>query len=435
MQAQSIYWRFWSLLCLFFLFSATANARLTIEITGGAEAALPIAVVPFADTDGSRPSVDVAAVIAADLARSGRFDPLSRREMLSQPHLPEQVDLREWQLLSVNELLIGEIRRASIGGYLIQYRLLSAFSGDELLAGSINSSERGLRFAAHQIADQVYETLTGEPGAFATRIAYVSVQGRGELTRYALRVADSDGENPQTILESPDPIMSPSWAPNGRRLAYVSFEGGSSAIYVQELETGQRQLVASYEGINGSPRFSPDGRRLALTLSKDGQSEIYVLDLVSGRLARITDHFAIDTEPAWSPDGTELVFTSDRGGRPQVYRVSASGGPVQRLSFRGPYNAAPIYAPDGQLIAMITLENGRFHVVVQDLRDRTQRVISEGGLEESPSFAPNGSMILYAAQRNGRGVLAAKPLNGGASQRLSQDAGEVREPSWSPYLN
>jgi len=422
--------RFAALLAL--LVSGLAQAKLTIEITGGVEGAQPIAVVPFGDIDGAKPDVDIADVVAADLARSGKFKPMPRREMLMTPHREADVDIREWQLLAMNSLVVGEVMPREGGGYDIHYELLDVFSGKKLLAGTVTSTSKGLRNAAHRIADAIYEDLTGEPGIFATRIAYVTSAGRN--SRVALRVADADGYNAQTIVDSAEPIMSPAWSPDAQRLAYVSFEGRQSAIYVQDLGSGRRERVASYEGINSSPAFSPDGRKLAMSLSKDGNPDIYVLDLNTRELTRLTDHYAIDTEPAWSPDGSQLVFTSDRGGKPQIYRVSAAGGPAQRVTFEGDYNAAASYSPDGNALIMVTREGGRFRVVMTDANGGSRRYISSGSLDESPSFAPNGNMVIYATQNNGRGVIAATPLSSGASQRLSRDAGEVREPAWSPLL-
>ena len=416
------------------LFSASVEAKLTIEITGGIEGAQPIAVVPFGDVDGARPSVDVADVIAADLARSGRFKPLSRREMLVTPHRQEDIDFREWQLLATNSLVVGEIAPNAGGGYMLRYALFDVFSGKKLLSNSLPSTEKGLRNAAHRIADAIYQNLTGEPGVFATRIAYITSGGRGPNARVTLRVADSDGFNPQTIVDSADPIMSPAWSPDATKLAYVSFENHKSSIYVQDLASGRRERIASYEGINGAPAFSPDGRKLAMTLSKGGNPDIYVLDLNSRQLTQVTDHYAIDTEPSFAPDGSQLVFTSDRGGKPQIYRVPVSGGAPQRVSFEGDYNAAASYSPDGRSLVMVTRDGGRFRIVLTDVNGGSRRFLSNGGLDESPGFAPNGSMVIYATQNNGRGVLAAVPINGGATQRLSQDAGEVREPAWSPML-
>ncbi|MFP4279037.1 MAG: Tol-Pal system beta propeller repeat protein TolB [Halochromatium sp.] len=411
-----------------------AQARLTIEVTGGVEGAQPIAVVPFGNRDGARPGVDIASVISADLSRSGRFRALPPREMLSMPQREDEIDAREWQLLDMNNLVIGEIGPAEDGGYSLRWSLFDVFNDKAIQSGSLRSSERGLRHAAHRIADQIYEALTGERGVFATRLAYVTSGPRGRDARVSLRVSDADGYNPQTIVDSADPIMSPAWSPDARRLAYVSFENSQSSIFVQELASGRRERVARFEGINGSPAFSPDGDRLAMTLSKDGNPDIYVLELASKQLTRLTDHYAIDTEPAWSPDGSEIVFTSDRGGQPQIYRVSASGGSPQRVTFEGDYNAAARYSPDGRSLVMVTRVGGRFRILVTDANGGSRRLLSDGELDESPSFAPNGAMVIYASQQNGRGLLSVTPIDGGSGQRLSQEAGEVREPAWSPFL-
>lgn len=408
-----------------------AQARLTIEVTGGVEAAQPIAVVPFGVSEGLIPKEDVAAVIAADLARSGKFRPMPTRDMLSMPSTHAEVDLRDWSLLGMNNLVIGHVEQEGTG-YRVSYTLYDVFRGDQLASNSITTTQSGLRITAHRIADQIYEKLTGQRGVAATRIAYITSSGSGNSQTVTLRVADADGYNPQTIVSSGDPLMSPAWSPDGRRLAYVSFENRRPAIYVQDLASGRRDLVASYPGINGSPAFSPDGQRLAMTLSKDGNANIYVLNLVTRELTQLTDHFSIDTEPAWSPDGQEIIFTSNRGGSPQIYRMSAGGGPASRISFEGDYNARASYSPDGKFITLVTRVNGQFRIAVQDLLRGHTRLLSQGGLDESPSFAPNGSMVIYATLHGGRGVLAAASVEGGGNQRLSQDSGEVREPAWSP---
>ena len=420
-------------LLLLMLFGS-AQARLTIQVTGGVEGAQPIAVVPF-ESSGLALAEDVSAIIAADLARTGRFKAMPRRDMLATPSRPEDVDLRDWSLLGMVNLVIGEVVTGSGGGYQINYTLFDVYKGDQLVSQSVPSTAAGLRLAAHRIADEIYERLTGTPGVFATRIAYVTSERRqGGQTRTILKVADSDGHSPLTIVSSPEPIMSPAWSPDGRRIAYVSFENRRPAIYVQDLVSGRRDLVASYDGINGSPAFSPDGSQLAMTLSKEGSPDIFVLDLVSRQLNRITDHYAIDTEPSWSPDGSHLIFTSDRGGSPQIYKVGSLGGPVQRLTFENDYNGRASYSPDGRYITLVTRVNGQFRIGLLDLDRRYTRVLSHGNLDESPSFAPNGGMVIYATQHQGRGVLAATPINGGVGQRLSQDSGEVREPAWSPFL-
>ncbi len=412
-----------------------AAAALTIEITEGAEGALPVAVVPFGwQGQGAPPKQDMAEIIRSDLQRSGRFNTMPAGDMLARPQSGSEVEFRDWKVLGMENLVVGNLRPNGSGGYLVRFQLFDVFKGEQLAGYSIPTTERNLRATAHHIADIVYEKLTGQRGAFATRIAYVtSINNAGGEPRIALKVADADGYDAQTIVTSKEPLMSPSWSPDGRKLAYVSFENGKPGVYIQEVFTGRRQKVAAYKGINGAPAWSPDGRKLALTLSKDGNPEIYVLTLSRKSLKRLTNHYSIDTEPAWSPDGRNIIFTSDRGGKPQVYQVPSAGGKVKRLTYEGSYNARASYSSDGELVAMVTRQGRDFRVGVLDLESGGLQVLSEGHLDESPSFAPNGSMVIYATKVNGKGELAAVSVDGRVRQRLALQEGDVREPVWSPY--
>jgi len=420
------------LLCL--SVAGTGRAALTIEITQGVKGALPIAVVPFA-WEGKVPAapVDVAAIIAADLHRSGRFATLPEADMLAQPHERSQIHFKNWRMLGSENLVVGRVR-ALKSGYEIRFQLFDVFQGTQLTAYSVRSSARRMRFTAHQISDIIYETLLGVPGAFATRITYVTEKkGKKNTRHYALQVADADGFNARPILRSRRPLMSPSWSPDGKQLAYVSFESRRPAIYIQDVNTGQRVLIAHFPGLNGAPSWSPDGRRLALVLSKSGSPDIYILDLDSRRLRRVTRSFAIDTEPVWTPDGSAIIFTYDRGGGPQLYRVTLQNAKVQRLTFEGKYNARAAIAPDGKYLAMVHVEAGKFHIAVMDMETRALRVLTDTGLDESPSFAPNGSMIIYATELGKKGVLSAVSVDGRVHQRLFLQQGSAREPAWSPY--
>ena len=421
--------------------SVPAWSALRIEITQGLESATPIAVARFGRS-GSEPAPpeSISTIIAADLARSGRFAPL--QELPQHPVRKEDVRWSDWRRLRVGSLVIGSIGQTLRGGvreYEVEFRLFDTFSMSQL-AGQRFTGVRPdrLRWLAHQISDEIYYALTGEKGAFATRIAYVTeTAGQEGEVAYALNVADSDGGNPVVLRTAPDPIMSPAWSPDGRWLAYVSFEGGSSRIMVQELATGLRREVTAFPGINGAPAFSPDGRRLALTLSRDGSPDIYVLTLESGELRRLTSAPEIDTEPAWSPDGRTLVFTSDRsGGRPQLFRISAAGGGApERLTFDGRYNARAAFSPDGSRIAFVHESDGEYRIAVMGIGDERIDVLTNGRLDESPTFAPNGRLILYATTERGRSALAAVSIDGRFRQRLSIDETGVRDPAWSPRLS
>jgi TolB protein len=418
---------FLGLLVLLFGIPSVSRAELTIEITGGNANAVSIAIAPFewAGSSGTPPTTDFAQIISSDLKRSGRFNPVPS---IRQPQAPGYVgpaNLRDFRSAGIDNLVVGRLLKRS-GGYQAEFKLYSTADSQVLLTEAVTAPARDQRFAAHHIADLIYEKLTGERGAFATRLAYVVASG----TSRALKVADSDGHNAKTILSSNQPILSPAWSPDGKRLAYVSFESGRPAIYVQQLTSGNRSKLTDFPGLNGAPAWSPDGSRLALTLSKDGSPDIYVMNVGNRQLRRLTFDDAIDTEPSWSPDGQWIAFTSDRGGRPQVYRIPASGGTPQRLTFEGSYNADASWSPDGKSIALISRSGGD-QVAILDLASRGLQTISSGSLNESPSYAPNGSMVVYAA---GGGVLSVVAVDYDVQQRLAAQSGEVRDPAWSPFL-
>jgi TolB protein len=418
------------LVCL--LTVSTARAVLTIDITQGVEAGMPIAIVPFGGQGGA--PEDLGQIISNNLARSGRFEPIDPKDFLSRPHDERGVQFKDWRLIKAEALVVGRIEKLGGDRYRVRFQLFDVFKGSQLAGYRYTVRGRQLRRVAHQISDIVYEKLTGEPGAFDTRIAYITVERKtGGTSRFLLQVADADGYNPITVLDSNEPIMSPAWSPDGRRLAYVSFENRRSMVYLQTLADGKRELVADYRGINSAPAWSPDGSKLALVLSRDGNPEIYVLDLRSRQLRRITEHHAIDTEPVWSPDGRRLAFTSDRSGKPQVYQVPVRGGTPERLTFEGDYNARPGFAPDGKSLSLVTGEKGRFHIGILQLANKSLQVLTQSTLDESPSFAPNGRMVLYATEEANQGVLAAVSSDGRVRQRLRFLQGDVREPAWSPF--
>jgi TolB protein len=411
-----------------------AQAELRIEITRGVSEAVPIAVVPFAFEAEGRPAVDVAAVVQGNLASSGRFAPLDRRDMVSRPTKPEDFRAEDWRLLKRDIVVIGRIRAGAQGRYDIEFHVFDAFRGQSLMGYTLPVPVENLRGGAHRISDMIFERLTGVPGIFSTRIAYVTVDRADGKQRYRLWLADADGARPSVIAESAQPIMSPAWSPDGRRMAYVSFESGVSRIFVQELATGRRQAVSSKPGINSAPAWSPDGTQLALVLGGvDGNLDIYVLTLATGELRRLTQHPAIDTEPAWAPDGRSIFFTSDRAGGPQVYRVGLDGQNPRRVTFEGNYNARPRVSPDGEQLAVVHNDRGNFRIAVFDLRRGGMRILSDGRQDESPSFAPNGAMIIYATREGGRGLLSTVSTDGRVRQRIAATEGDVREPVWSPY--
>jgi len=415
---------------------AAAQEGLELDIVGGHAAALPIAVVPMPyQGGGTAPDTDIAAVVAADLNRSGQFRSLPESDLVERPTRGGEVNYPTWRALNQDYLVVGRVVDGGSGSYRVEYELFDVATQQRLLGFALTARSNAMRDVAHQIADAIYEKILGVPGAFFTRIAYITATGVGANTEYALMVADSDGYNPQTVVSSPQPLLSPSWSPDGNRLAYVSFEGGSSSIYIQDISSGSRQLIARFRGINGAPAFSPDGNRLALTLSRSGNPEIYVMNLGSKALTQVTNHFAIDTEPTWSADGGSIYFTSDRGGQPQIYKVAAGGGSPGRVTFQGSYNASPTVSYDDKKIATAQGAGNTYRIAMMDSSLGSPRwsLLSPGSLDESPSFAPNGAMIIYAAREGGRGVLYAVSADGRVRQRLVLAGGDVREPAWGPF--
>ena len=416
--------------------AAAQQQGLEIDIVGGNAAALPIAVVPMPyQGAAAAPAIDVAAVVSADLNRSGQFRGLPVTDLVERPTRGSEVNYPTWRALNQDYLVVGRVVDAGGGSYRVEYELFDVARQERLLGFALTARSSALRDVGHQIADAVYEKVLGVRGAFFTRMAYVTATGVGKGSRYALMVADADGYNPQTVVRSSEPLLSPSWSPDGSKLAYVSFEGGNSSIYLQNINSGAREQLAKFRGINGAPAFSPDGRRLALTLSRSGNPEIYVMDLGSRALTQLTNHFGIDTEPTWSGDGGSLYFTSDRGGKPQIYRVAASGGSAARVTFQGSYNASADVSADGKKIATAQGAGNTYRIAMMDASLGSPRwhTLSPGSLDESPSFAPNGAMILYAAREGARGVLYAVSADARVRQRLVLADGDVREPAWGPF--
>ncbi|MFC4765138.1 Tol-Pal system beta propeller repeat protein TolB [Dyella koreensis] len=418
------------------LFAGTAAAQsLNVDIVGGLKTATPIAVVPFAQAGGAPLPTDVADVIRNDFNRSGKFRSLAKSEIVETPSKGSDIKFPTWRLLKQDFLTIGRISDAGGGMLRVEYELWDVNKQQSMLAQAFTAPAGDLRGVAHQIADQIYEKITGVRGAFWTRIAYITAVGLGNNTTYALIVADSDGYNPQVVARSRESLLSPHWSPDGKKIAYVSFESGNSAIYVQDITTGSRQLVSARpRGINSAPAWSPDGSKLAISLSYSGNPEIYVMDVASRQETRLTKTLSINTEPVWSPDGQSIYFTSDRSGRPQIYQTPASGGGATRISFQGQNNLSADVSYDGKQIAMVQGNGNVYRIAVMDRSLGGQvRFLSPGPIDESPSFAPNASMLLYAATEGRRGVLYAVSADGQVRQRLVLSDGDVREPSWGPY--
>jgi TolB protein len=418
-------------LCIF-LVSTPSFALLEIEITQGVESALPIAITSVAG-DASIEGALIGSVVHSDLYGSGLFAIVDRKSYPQQPRSENELDYEKWRDKGIESLLIMSVNRNGADQYNIQFQLFDLVRKRRSFGHSVTAKKSILRRVAHKIADVVFEELTGIKGAFSTRIAYISESKAGTGKQHRLQIADADGFNEHTIFASSKTLLSPAWSPDGRQLAYVSFENDRSEIFIHNIGTGERAKISSKPGINSAPAWSPDGGRIALTLSAEGDPDIYVMEMSTRKLRKLTQHHGIDTEPAWTPDGRFILFTSNRSGSPQVYQVPASGGTPKRLTFDGNYNAAPTVSADGKLVAMVHNGGQGYRIGILDLQRNNFRLITNGTLDEAPSFAPNGSMIIYSTRDNKNTVLSAVSADGRVQQRLRLQGGKVREPAWSPF--
>ena len=405
-----------------------AQAQLSIEITGAGAQRIPIAIVPFAGEAALAPGI--STIVRADLERSGFFRGLELPPLSPEPTENTNVSYSEWRSRLADALLVGSVSTRPDGRYEVRFRLHDVVKQTALGGVAYTLNKDQARATAHRIADFVYEKLTGDKGVFSTRIAYVVKRGN----RYELQIADYDGANAETALASFEPIISPAWSPDGKRLAYVSFENKKPVVYIHTLADGKRHVVANFKGSNSAPAWSPDGNRLAVVLSREGGSQMFLINPDGSGLRRLASSSAIDTEPRFSPDGQWIYFTSDRGGTPQIYRLPANGGEPQRVTFEGSYNVSPRISPDGKTLAYITRNDSKFQVALLDLTSRQVQILTDSDRDESPSFSPNGRMILLATVINERGVLSAVSADGRVKQRLSTTAGDVREPAWGPFV-
>ena len=403
----------------------TVSAQLRVDIAGTGAQQFPVAIADFSGDPAGRL---IAEVIRADLTRSGQFRLINTTG--AELTVDSPIAYKEWRTRGADYVAYGSVTQPSEGQYEVKYRLADTINEKELDGVSFSGSDRELRRIAHQIADRIYEQVTGVPGVFATRIAYVLKKGN----TYELQIADADGQNPQIALRSREPIISPAWSPDGSRLAYVSFETGKPVVYVHELATSKRVPVANFKGNNSAPAWSPDGKTLAVVLTRDGLSQIYLINATDGsNLRRLTRSPLIDTEPVFSPDGTSIFFTSDRSGNPQIYQMPVTGGEARRVTYNGDYNISPRISPDGKSLLVVSKRDGQFRIAIIDLASGAETLLTEGPDDQSPSFAPNGKQVLYAARQGGRNMLAGVSSDGRMRQTLSVLSGEIREPTWGPF--
>jgi TolB protein len=422
----------YSLIIFLSLISTLSFAELRIEVTKGVDKRVQVAVVPFEWRGKGRLTDNLSEIIDSDFRLSGRFETTDVEQMLSLPRSAKEVFYRDWKLLKVEYLLIGYIKQEG-EALRVHYELYNIPKQSIEVSESVIGNRDELRDLAHHVSDVVFEKLTGIEGAFSTRIMYVTALGPLDNRIFRLNIADADGHRVSTVLETKEPILSATWAPDGNRIAYVSFERDSKpSIYVQDLSTHSRIELTRFAGLNSAPAFSPDGKRLALVLSKTGNPDIWIYDLESRTLRQLTRHYGIDTEPSWSADGQSIVFTSSRGGKPQIYKIRLRDLKIERLTFEGDYNARARLLPDGSGLVMVHRRDGNFYISLLDLRRGRLSILTETTLDESPSIAPNGSMLIYATQFRDQGILAAVSIDGGIKFNLPSSVGDVREPAWSP---
>ncbi len=425
-MSESLQWRRRQLVGLLGLGALPALAQFRVEVSGVGLTQLPIAVAAFRGDDQSPQKI--GAIVQADLERSGQFRAVDASGVaLDETSRP---DVSVWRQRTADSLVTGSVTRLADGRFDVRFRLWDVVRGQDLGGQSYTVTQGDLRLSAHRIADFIYEKLTGDRGVFSTRIVYVTKAG----SRYTLWVADSDGENSQTALASPESIISPAWSPNGLQIAYVSFESRKPVIYVHDVASGKRRLIANFRGSNSAPAWAPDGRSLAVTLSRDGGSQLYLIDANGGEPRRLIQSSGIDTEPVFSPDGRSIYFVSDRGGSPQIYRIPANGGNAERVTFAGTYNISPAISPDGRWLAYVSRIGGAFKLQVMELASGTVNSITDTTADESPSFAPNSKLLVYATQQGGREALMTTTLDGKIKARLSGQAGDIREPDWGPFI-
>ncbi|MDO3722450.1 Tol-Pal system beta propeller repeat protein TolB [Marinobacter sp. chi1] len=419
--------------CLILLGASVARAELVIRITEGADAAIPIAVVPFAESSAFPPGDKVSSIVQDDLAMSGEFKPLAPSQMLSLPSKRAELFFRDWRLLGQRYVLVGELTRQA-DRVNARYELFDVSTEERLLGRTSSASLSNIRSLAHAISDQVYQAITGVPGAFSTKLAYITLESINGQPRYRLQVSDVDGKRASIRLESREPILSPAWSPDGKKLAYVSFETGKPAIFVHELATGQRTRIADFPGLNSAPAWSDDGRSLLMTLSKDGNAEIYRMDLASRQLSKVTNHWAIDTEPSWDASGRGMFFTSDRSGGPQIYYMERLDAAPRRITFGSRYNARPRPDSSGRYVYYVHQRDRAFHIARTNLETGEETVLTRTESDESPSVSPNGRMLIYATKQGGSSVLTVISADGGAAYSLPASEGDVREPAWGPLV-
>lgn len=424
--------RMYKIVFLCLLIPASALAELSIEITSGVDNPTSIAISPIVMKGGSLPE-DISVIVGADLDRSGLFAPMPRPNMLSNPRALSEVYYRDWRIVGMQYLVVGNVLRQSDGRLSVTFSLVDVAGERALFTHVVKGRDSELRDIAHYISDKVFYTITGIKGAFSTRLAYVTAINEGGRQFFRLMVSDADGARERLMLKSKEPIMSPSWSPDAKELAYVSFETGRPAIFRQRLDNAKREQLTNFKGLNGAPAWSPDGKSMSLVLSKDGNPEIYLYRFATKTFTRLTNHFSIDTEPNWVSDGKSLIFTSDRGGAPQIYKLNIASRKVERLTFNGSYNARPRLAADDRTLVMVHRSQGLFHIASQDLVTGDLRILTQTRLDESPTVAPNGAMLMYATKRGNKGVLAAVSIDAGSRFLLPSRRGDVREPAWSPF--
>ncbi len=435
--------RHFTVLCAAFLMlcalPAPARAALEVDITKGISEPMPLAVPAFqgvgADAAG-KIGADIAAVVAADLERSGLFRPIDAKAFIERElSVDVQPRFADWRAIKAQALINGRVTQDSEGRIRVDFRLWDIYGGSQTLGLQYTARADNWRRVAHKISDAIYERLTGEKGFFDSRIVYIAETGpRGKRVK-RLAIMDQDGANPSYLTDGSYMVLTPRFSPNSQQISYLSYKDGRPRVYIFDIETGRQEALGTFAGMSFAPRFTPDGNGVVFSMEREGVSNIHVMDLRSRKLSQLTRGVAIDTSPSFAPDGQQIVFNSDRGGSPQLYVMNADGSNARRISFGDGQYMAPVWSPRGDWIAFTKQKGALFQIGVIKPDGSAERILAESYMDEGPTWSPNGRVIMFSREGpGGDPMLMAVDLTGKNLRRVPAP-GSGSDPAWSPLIN